>query len=305
MVADALGSMAPECACFYASATVVDQPSDAAQSSSVVDVRSPAVAGSFYPRDAKSLRRAVRDHLEAERGAARPEASWPKALIVPHAGYVYSGPIAARAFLALESGAEVVRRVVLVGPSHRVAFEGLAVPTCGAFATGLGSVPVDASAREQVLCLPFVHSRDDAHRDEHSLEVQLPFLQVLLGRFAALPIVVGRASGEQVAEALECVWGGRETVIVISSDLSHYLDYQTAKRTDAATAHAIERLEPDRIGHEDACGYIGVRGILRAAATHGLCVERLDLRSSGDTAGGRSEVVGYGAWALTPSENES
>ena len=131
------------------------------------------------------------------------ETSWPKALIVPHAGYAYSGPVAARAYLTLEPGAGVVRRVVLVGPSHRVAFEGLAVPTCGAFATGLGAVPIDESAREQVLALPFVHSRDDAHRDEHSLEVQLPFLQEVLGGFIALPILVGRATEKQVAEALE------------------------------------------------------------------------------------------------------
>jgi AmmeMemoRadiSam system protein B len=262
------------------------------------EVRFPAVAGSFYPRDTKALRRAVRNQLEAERAGLRSEAPWPKALIVPHAGYDYSGPVAARAYLALEPSAEVVRRVVLVGPSHRVAFEGLAVPTCRAFATGLGSVPIDELAREQVLSLPFVHARDDAHRDEHSLEVQLPFLQEVLERFVVLPIVVGRATGAQVAEALEVVWGGEDTVIVISSDLSHFLDYETAKRRDAATALAIERLEPEHIGYEDACGCIGVRGILRAAVAHGLAVERLDLRSSGDTAGGRREVVGYGAWAF-------
>lgn len=240
----------------------------------------------------------MRGHLEAERGASHTEPSWPKALIVPHAGYIYSGPIAARAYLALEPGAEVVRRVVLAGPSHRVRFQGLAVPTCGAFATALGPVPIDASARERVLSLPFVCSRDDAHRDEHSLEVQVPFLQEVLGQFVVLPLVVGRATGEQVAEVLELVWGGEETVIVISSDLSHYLGYEAAKRRDAATADAIERLEPEHIGYEDACGCIGIRGILRAAATHGLTVDRLDLRSSGDTAGGRREVVGYGAWAF-------
>jgi AmmeMemoRadiSam system protein B len=269
----------------------------------MAEVRSPAVAGSFYPRDAKTLRLTVRDHLETERGNVRSGASWPKALIVPHAGYVYSGPIAARAYLALEPGAEVVRRVVLVGPSHHVGFEGLAVPTCRAFATGLGAVPIDESARELVLSLPFVHSRDDAHRQEHSVEVQLPFLQEVLDRFFVLPIVVGRATGEQVAEALDLVWGGQETVIVISSDLSHFLDYETAKRRDAATAVAIERLEPEHIGYEDACGCIGVQGILRAAAAHGLDVDRLDLRSSGDTAGGRRDVVGYGAWALTARGN--
>lgn len=272
----------------------------------MTEVRSPAVAGSFYPRDAKTLRRAVRDQLETERaGKVRSDASWPKALIVPHAGFVYSGPVAARAYLALEPGAEVVRRVVLVGPSHRVAFEGLAVPTCRAFATGLGSVPVDELARKQVLSLPFVHARDDAHRDEHSLEVQLPFLQEVLARFAVLPVVVGRATGAQVAKALEVVWGGEETVVVISSDLSHFLDYETAKRRDTATALAIERLEPERIGYEDACGCIGIRGLLQAAEAHGLAVERLDLRSSGDTAGDRREVVGYGAWALTARGNDT
>jgi len=268
-------------------------------------VRPPAVAGSFYPARAHALRAVVREYLdEARQSRAAADAS-PKALIVPHAGYMYSGPVAAHAFVLLESSRDVVERVVLLGPSHHVPFDGLALPSHTAFETPMGPVPIDDDARRQLLDLPFVSVRDDPHHWEHSLEVQLPFLQEVLGTFAVLPIAIGRAGPEQVAEVLDALWGGNETVIVISSDLSHFHGYETARRMDAATAAAIESMEPHRIAHEDACGRIGVQGLLEAAPRHSLASRTLDLRNSGDTAGGSDEVVGYGAWAFTVSKNGS
>jgi AmmeMemoRadiSam system protein B len=218
---------------------------------------------------------------------------------------MYSGPVAATAFVQVEASRERVSRVVLIGPSHHIRFAGLAVPSSTAFETPLGAVAIDETARQKILRLPFVEILDDAHRWEHSLEVQLPFLQEVLGAFAVLPISIGRASPVQVGEALEAVWGGEETLIVVSSDLSHYFDYDTARRMDTATASAIESLEPDRIRADDACGRIGIQGLLIAARRHGLEARTLDLRSSGDTAGGRDEVVGYGAWELTVAKNGS
>jgi AmmeMemoRadiSam system protein B len=271
----------------------------------VATVRPAAVAGSFYPADAHALRRVVREHLDEARKRSSPGDPWPKALIAPHAGYMYSGPVAASAFVLLEPSRELVQHVVLLGPSHHVSFDGLAVPSNTAFETPLGRVPIDETARRELLALPFVDILDDAHHWEHSLEVQLPFLQEVLGTFAVLPIAVGRGSPEQVGEVLEALWGGDETVIVISSDLSHYYDYDTARDMDAATAVAIESLEPERIAHDHACGRIGVQGLLSVARRRSLAARTLDLRSSGDTAGGRDEVVGYGAWAFTVAKNGS
>jgi AmmeMemoRadiSam system protein B len=261
------------------------------------------VAGSFYPENPRALRSVVREYLEQARGSFASREPWPKALIVPHAGYMYSGPVAARAYVALEPGADVVDRIVLIGPSHHVPFDGLALPSNTAFETPLGRIPIDETSRRRALTLPFVRTLDDAHHWEHSLEVQLPFLQEVLGSFSVLPIAIGRASPEQLEQALEALWGGDETVIVISSDLSHYQDYDTAKQMDSATAKAIEELRPNDIGYDDACGRIGVQGLLRSAAGRALSADTLDLRSSGDTAGGRREVVGYGAWAFTAAKN--
>lgn len=268
-------------------------------------VRPPAVAGSFYPGNANALQSVVREHLGDARKSSSSRSSWPKALIAPHAGFMYSGSVAARAFVTLEPGSDVIHRVVLLGPSHHVPFGGLAVPSSTAFETPLGPVPIDETARRHVLELPFVHILDDAHHWEHSLEVQLPFLQEVIEAFSLLPIAVGRATPSQVRQVLDAVWGGDETVIVISSDLSHYHDYETARGMDVATANAIEQLEPERIEYQDACGRIGVQGLLQAAKDRALAVETLDLRSSGDTAGGRSQVVGYGAWAFTVSKSGS
>ena len=216
---------------------------------------------------------------------------------------MYSGYTAARAFATLEPGRDLIDRVVLLGPSHHVAFDGLAAPSSTAFETPLGRVPIDENGRRRLLELSFVEELDDAHHWEHSLEVQLPFLQESLQRFSVLPLAVGRATPEQVDAALEVAWGGDETLIVISSDLSHYHSYASAKRLDAATAEAIESLRPADISDEGACGRIGIQGLLRVAKRNSLQTSTLDLRSSGDTAGGREEVVGYGAWAFTASKN--
>jgi len=258
-------------------------------------VRHAAVAGMFYPGDPRELDAAVRGYL-AEASATAPAGPVPKAIIAPHAGYVYSGPIAATAYARLKPNAATVRRVVLLGPCHRVAVRGLAAPSADAFATPLGSVPLDRAAIESIMGLPQVEIFDATHTDEHSLEVHIPFLQELFDQFTLVPLVVGQASAQEVAEVLETLWGGPETVIVISSDLSHYLDYESARRSDAATCKAIEALDPGAIDRDQACGRVPVSGLLTLAKRRGLRVETLDLRNSGDTAGDRSRVVGYGAW---------
>jgi AmmeMemoRadiSam system protein B len=243
-------------------------------------VRRPAVAGSFYPSDPDELSALVAALLES--APRRPPA---KAVVAPHAGYAYSGPIAASAFRALPSG---VTRVVLLGPSHFALLRGLAAPRAAAFETPLGRIPLD---------IPEGLPRDDAaHLREHSLEVQLPFLQVALGNFRLVPIAVGDAGPTEVAGVLASVWGGPETVIVVSSDLSHYLPYDEARRADGETARHIEQLVP--VPGAAACGAAPLNGLLFEAARRGMRCERLDLRNSGDTAGDRSRVVGYGAFAL-------
>ncbi len=259
--------------------------------------RWPAVAGQFYPGDARSLRDVVEGYLTEARG--RVEALTPKALIVPHAGYIYSGPVAASAYALLTPLRDVIRRVVLLGPSHFVPFEGLALPQAQAFATPLGEVPLELEVIERLRELPQVKILDAAHGEEHSLEVQLPFLQVVLGEFRLVPLAVGEARHEQMAEVLERLWGGVETLIVLSTDLSHYLSYSQAQAVDRRTSQAIEQLRPAAIGTQDACGCVPLRGLLHYASAHGLRVHPLDLRNSGDTAGGRDRVVGYGAYALT------
>jgi len=263
-----------------------------------MSTRPPAVAGTFYPADPMALRKSVGHYLEEARKSPRPRGPMPKALIVPHAGFVYSGSVAARAYALLEPHASRVRRVVLIGPSHRVAFRGLAVPTSAAFDTPLGPASVDSGFRDALVRLPFVSAFDEAHRFEHSLEVQLPFLQSVLNDFEVMPVTVGDASPHMVAEVLDACWDDERTVIIVSTDLSHYLDYEGAKRRDGRTARAIERLDPESISEMDACGRRAVQGVLEIARRRGLSVEPLDLRSSGDTAGPRDEVVGYGAWAF-------
>jgi hypothetical protein len=266
-------------------------------------VRRPAVAGTFYPNDPRDLDLAVGNYLRGgERSDDQAEAAVPKAVpkavIVPHAGYIYSGPVAASVYARLAPARAAIRRVVLMGPAHRVPLSGLAVSGADAFQTPLGEVAVDRAGVEAILSLDQVAILDAAHEGEHSLEVQLPFLQRVLERFAIVPIVVGRAPPEQVAEVLERLWGADETLIVISSDLSHYHDYDTARRMDAATSRAIEALRPAEIGPHDACGSAAIGGLLRVAETRGLGARTIDLRNSGDTAGPRDRVVGYGAYAF-------
>ncbi len=259
-------------------------------------IRPPAVAGSFYPGRRDQLAGAVDGYLRDAALRVPDDSGAPKAIVAPHAGYVYSGPVAASAYARLGPARDVVRRVVLLGPSHRVPVRGLATTSADAFQTPLGEVPIDGDARDLALSLPQVTLSDEAHAYEHSLEVQLPFLQRVLGPFTLVPFSVGSARADEVAEVLEALWGGPETLIVVSSDLSHYHDYDTARRLDETTRQAIERFDPDGLDEESACGRVPVRGLLVAARRHGLAVETVDLRSSGDTAGPRDEVVGYGSW---------
>lgn len=264
----------------------------------MTQVRAPAVAGMFYPDRARDLEAMLSDVLEEAASHAEP-GPVPKAIIAPHAGYVYSGPVAASAYARLRPAADVLRRVVLIGPSHRVPLRGLAAPTVDAFQTPLGRIELDRAAIGRVLELPQVREWDAPHAHEHSLEVHLPFLQAILPRFSLVPLVAGDASPEEVAEVLERLWGGRETLIVVSSDLSHYLDYAIARKIDALTCHAIETLDTKAIGYDQACGRVPVSGLLALAKRKHLTVTTLDLRNSGDTAGDRRQVVGYGAWMFT------
>ncbi len=257
-------------------------------------VRRPAVAGTFYPQGASQLKRMVDDLLETANPQPGPP---PKALIAPHAGYVYSGPIAASAFVQVRPLTSI-RRVVLLGPSHFVALRGLALSPDTAFATPLGIVPIDQPAADQARTLPQVRVSESAHSHEHSLEVELPFLQHVLGAFSLVPLVVGDATDEEVGQVIDLLWGGPETLLVISSDLSHYLDYESARELDGLTARAIEGLRSEDIGTDQACGRIPIRGLLWAARRRGFTAKTLDLRNSGDTAGPRDRVVGYGAFAL-------
>ena len=259
--------------------------------------RSAAVAGLFYPGDPRALAAEVEGYL----AEARPEAAPPpKAIIAPHAGYLYSGPVAASVYARLAPLRGRVKRVVLAGPAHRVYVAGAAIPSVDAFDTPLGPVPLDREALDRLATLPFVEVSDRAHAQEHSLEVHLPFLKAVLGDFALVPIVVGDATTEEAATLLETLWGGDETLVVVSSDLSHYHAYDVARRVDGATAQAIVDLEA-RLVPEEACGAIPINGLLRAARKRGLVPEQLDVRSSGDTAGPRDRVVGYGAFAFAPA----
>jgi hypothetical protein len=248
------------------------------------------VAGLFYPANPAELSAGVRALLGAGQTAAATRI--PKALIVPHAGYVYSGPVAGMAYARLRPLADRISRVVLLGPVHRVPVRGLALPQSTRFATPLGEIPLDTAAMAELSGLPQVVISEQAHALEHSLEVHLPFLQTVLGRFQLLPLAVGDASPAQVAGVLAKVWGGPETLIVISSDLSHYLPYAEAQRIDRETVQHILALTPD-LDHQAACGATPVNGLLAFAGQHPLRPELIDLRNSGDTAGDHSRVVGY------------
>ncbi len=259
-------------------------------------IRPAAVAGSFYPRDPKLLRAQLAqmfDTVPPESGQAHA----PKMLVAPHAGYQYSGAIAARAYALLAPQRDRIRRVVLIGPAHRVAFRGIAVPSVDAFWSPLGAVPLDTAAIEALRSLPQVSVADAPHAWEHSLEVHLPFLQSVLAEFSIVPLIVGDASPLDVAQVLETLWGGQETVVIVSSDLSHYHEYALARQIDASTVQAVLRMETG-IDHEQACGATPINAALLCARRHGLHPRLLDLRNSGDTAGPRDRVVGYCAIAF-------
>ena len=263
-------------------------------------VRESAVAGQFYPADPAVLRTTVASLLEE---AGTPERPPPKALIAPHAGYIYSGPVAARAYAELRAHRASYRRVVLLGPCHYVGVRGLAMSGAEFFSTPLGNIPVDhAFVDKQGIAGLAVN--DATHAPEHSLEVHLPFLQLVLGEFSLVPIVVGEARPEEVAEILDLLWDGPETLIVVSSDLSHYLSYDEARRRDQTTCRSIERMDSEAIGPYDACGCRAVNGLLQTAKKRRLAITTLDLRNSGDTAGPKDRVVGYGAWLFTESGSE-
>lgn len=260
-------------------------------------IRPAAVAGAFYPADPGELARLV-EACFAESVAPPPGAPAPEALVVPHAGLVYSGPIAASAYRRLSPIADRIERVVLLGPSHRVAFRGMALTGADAFATPLGPVAIDTAAVAGCLDVPGTTIEDRAHAHEHSLEVQLPFLRTVVPGASLVPVVVGDADADEVAALLDRFWDQPGTVVVISTDLSHYHGYDEAQRLDRRTAAAIVAARPDEIGDLDACGSRPLRGLLRTVASRHLHVEQLDLRSSGDTAGDRDRVVGYGAFAV-------
>lgn len=269
-------------------------------------VRPPAVSGLFYPEDPRELAEAVDDALWS--AVPPPQAMdvgaplRPKGVIAPHAGYAYSGSVAGSAYACLAPLRGSVRRVVLAGPAHRVPLAGVAVPSVDAFATPLGRVEVDTAGRNAALEHACVHVDDLAHGPEHSLEVHLPFIQRALGDVAVLPLVVGKVGSAELADVFDAVWDGPDTVFVISSDLSHYQDYATATRLDRRTADTILSGDAASIGSGDACGAYPVRGFLLAARRHGLKTELVDLRNSGDTAGGKDRVVGYGAFVMFQEE---
>ena len=258
-------------------------------------LRQPAVAGMFYPADAVLLRQTVQQLMKS---SLAPDAHVrPKALIAPHAGYVYSGAVAGQAYARLTPYAEAIRRVVLLGPAHRVRLRGLALPEADSFATPLGVVPVDQASVRQLAGMKQVVVSDAAHALEHSLEVQLPFLQSVLDHFTLVPLAVGDATGEEVAEVLETLWGGPETLIVISSDLSHYLPYAEAQRTDHDT---VDRILRGRLldRYDQACGALPINGLLLAASRRDLVPKVIAQCNSGDTAGDRQRVVGYASVAF-------
>ncbi len=269
-------------------------------------IRAPAVAGFFYPEDPGELRAAVDAYLNGARQThlEDPDTPWPKAVIAPHAGYVYSGPVAASVYTRLEVARGTVNRGILLGPSHRVGFSGLAVPSAEAYVTPLGPIPIDARAIAEIAGFSQVRLMDEAHAQEHSLEVHLPFLQTILGDFNLVPIVVGDAAPEDVARVLDALWGGPETLVVISSDLSHYHDYAKASSMDEATCRAIQMLQMDKVTTEGACGGRPIRGLMALAQRRDLRITLVDLRNSGDTAGPRDKVVGYGSFIVEEGDRQ-
>jgi AmmeMemoRadiSam system protein B len=247
----------------------------------------------FYPNDPVELKETIEEFLRTAKPVI---SSVPKALIAPHAGYIYSGAIAASAFVHLVPAKKTIRRVILAGPSHRYPFRGIAVSRADAFRSPLGEVPLDQAAIDSIVSLPPVCISDAAHAEEHSLEVQLPFLQTILESFRLVPLSVGGVKDTDVADVLDRLWGGPETCVVVSSDLTHYVGYEEGRKIDRQTTDSIEALDPDGVAHDHACGALAIRGLLQVARQRKLKVRTVDLRNSGDTAGSRDRVVGYGAY---------
>jgi AmmeMemoRadiSam system protein B len=265
--------------------------------SSIAAVRPAAVAGAFYPAEPRLLRAAIQHSFDDARGQPTGSPA-PRAIVAPHAGYIYSGPVAASAYLRIAPGRATIRRVVLLGPSHRVPLRGMALSSATEWETPLGHVPIDHTADSTLRGLALADIDDVAHAPEHSLEVQLPFLQTVLDDFALVPIVVGFAGIDDVAGAIDALWDGDDTLVIVSTDLSHYHSYDDAVRLDARTAAAIVALQPERVTDDAACGARPLRGLMRVVAERQLSMEELDRRNSGDTAGDRHRVVGYGAYAV-------
>jgi AmmeMemoRadiSam system protein B/AmmeMemoRadiSam system protein A len=258
-------------------------------------VRAPVLAGTWYPGDPGDLGRDVDGYIQE--AANQIDCANIKAIIAPHAGYRFSGPVAGSAYAAIAPLKDRIQRVVLIGPSHKVAFDGIATTSATAYRSPLGDVAIDAAGVRDILRLPQVQELDPAHAKEHSLEIHLPFLQRALGDFTLVPIVGGRAKPGEVAEVLANLWGSEETLIVISSDLSHYLDYETCRTLDAKTSQAIMAGRIDDIGDDQACGRVGIKGLLKLSNTFGMATNLLDLRNSGDTSDMKERVVGYGSWS--------
>jgi len=265
-------------------------------------IRPPAVAGTFYPNDADILRSEIDGLMDAalHSDAVSGDVS-PKAIIVPHAGLMFSGSLAALGFATVRALKDTIKRIVIIGPAHRMAFQGIALARADQFATPLGNMRCDLPALQKALALPHVQMLDDAHTLEHGLEIELPFIQRLFGEqsdIGIVPLLVSRCSPRQVHEVIEKLWGGPETLIVISSDLSHFHDYDTAKRMDNRTRAMIENFDAENIDTNDACGALPVAGMLIAARNRGMKIKTLGMRNSGDVTGDKSRVVGYGAWAV-------
>lgn len=263
------------------------------------NTRPAAVAGLFYPDNVSQLKLMLDDMLDDVTSPAPP----PKAMIVPHAGYIYSGPIAASAYASLKYVRDQIKQIILLGPSHRLAFNGMALSSAQYFVTPLGKIPLDTALIETLSTLPDTQILDQAHQQEHSLEVQLPFLQAVLNDFTLVPIVVGHCPTPSLAKVLEACWGNEQTLIVISSDLSHYHDYDTAKKLDSETSEAIMQLRYDDIHPDMACGSYPVNGLLSIAQRHHLQAACIDVRNSGDTAGDHQHVVGYGSYFFYEDSN--
>lgn len=265
--------------------------------------RPAAVAGQFYPGEAETLRITVQELLRQASVGEHPPIA-PKAIVAPHAGYIYSGELAARVYARLHSAAQSIERVVLLGPSHRVGFHGIACSSADSFTTPLGTIELDREALDSISQFPAVVTLDEAHAQEHSLEVQLPLLQSVLGSFRLVPLVVGQASADEVAGILEKLWGGPETLVVISTDLSHFHRYDEANAIDQNTARLIEDLQP-KLSGEQACGCRGLNGLLLLLRKRQLPIHRVGICNSGDTAGDRARVVGYGAWVVEEGAREA